>query len=98
MNQHTKGEWALTGDKAPNCGNIDIGSLCEHRFIPIARINKDWENVEANAHLIAKSPQMARLLQRLIKDGYSASIIKEAGEIIETLRRHLIKEGKEEWK
>lgn len=39
----------------------------------------------ANAHLIAVSPRMAELLQRLVKDGWSASISTEAQEIIQSL-------------
>ncbi len=40
---------------------------------------------EANANLIAKSPRMAELLQRLVNNGWSASISIEAKEIIESL-------------
>ena len=40
---------------------------------------------KANARLIAKSPQMIELLQRLVNDGWSASISMEAGEIVSEL-------------
>ena len=75
---YTKGEWKVEGD----C-YIIAGEEYKHSLIAdVITANDDYE---ANANLIAKSPQMVELLRRLVNDGWSASISMEAKEIIETL-------------
>ena len=47
--------------------------------------NTDSLEAVANAYLIAKSPCMAELLQRLVDDGWNAGISEEAQEILKAL-------------
>lgn len=47
--------------------------------------NGKSKKAEANAHLIAASPRMADLLERLVNNGWNASISEEAKEILQTL-------------
>lgn len=62
--KYTKGKWKLIGDRAEDCIGIDIVSVFAYKMIPVARIPyKEWENSEANAHLIAAAPEMYEALK-----------------------------------
>lgn len=78
---YTKGEWKKYGQHI----HINTANTSDE----IATILwPDWmpeSEAKANAHLIAASPRMADLLQRLVIDGWSASISEEAKEILQTL-------------
>lgn len=73
MAEFTKGEWKVT--KSP-FGDWVIATedtlICR-------------EVRHFNTNLIAASPRMARLLERLVNDGWNASISEEAREILQTL-------------
>ena len=76
---YTKGEWEVFDAYKKTHGIIIRTKECGE----VARCFGD--DAEANAHLIAQSPRMAKLLLRLVNDGWSASISMEAKEIIQTL-------------
>jgi hypothetical protein len=62
---YTKGEWEISGDKALNCADISITIIQEHGVKVIARIEKTWDNPEANAHLIAAAPDCYEALKEI---------------------------------
>jgi len=66
--EYTKGEWRMAGDKALDCGSISIASINEHRVIPVAQIDKRWENAKANAHLIASAPDLYEAVRWVLED------------------------------
>ena len=80
MANYTKGEWkqqvASNDNRIVMCGIYNIAQV-------YGRTHK--EETEANAHLIAKAPQMAELLKRMVDGGWSTAIAIEAKEIIQTL-------------
>jgi len=76
--KHTPGEW-----KVERLGNyLDIRTDRYSRWVARCLVQPEQE---ANAKLIAASPQMAKLLQRLVNDGWSADVSMEAKEILEML-------------
>ena len=92
---YTKGEWKQT--KYEGCRHIRIGavdsSLGYESDVHIAYVDGATET-EANANLIAKSPQMAELLVKLLAIGFNTDdenydelrpILEDARELIYTL-------------
>lgn len=61
--------------------------ICSGSGSRIAQVNVGWPDDEiiAHANLIAASPRMAKLLERLVENGWDVSISKEAEEILQTL-------------
>ncbi len=71
------GEWRVDTHGNIKCGKLKIADLSTSDYFH----NEDL----ANAHLIALSPKMAKLLRRMVEGGWSTAIAVEAKEIIQTL-------------
>jgi len=71
--QYTKGNWKV------------ISAEFTEKGVAYEVIMPKQEICIANAHLIAQSPRMADLLERLINDGWNASISVEAVEILDAV-------------
>ena len=72
--EYTKGEWK---EYRKGLG-FDIKANGE----VLATVHQVGIDTNSNAHLIAQSPRMYRLLERLVNDGWNANISEEAKEII----------------
>lgn len=89
--EYTKGEWKVndTGGNflwvESNAVEHVICMVLQPGWTEIKGANYQYEEAKTNANLIAASPRMAELLQRLVNDGWSASISEEAKEILQTL-------------
>lgn len=59
----TKNEWCLCKNWDDNF--IEVGTKEAHN---IALVNKEYEEAEANAQLIAAAPELLNMLQRLRKE------------------------------
>lgn len=79
--EYTKGEWEKKGLGIfkKNSAENELGLIC------LCQVDSSVEEAIANANLIAVSPRMAQLLERLVKDGWNASISEEARVILQTL-------------
>ncbi len=72
QSEYTKGEWRIEGDCYIIAGEKHKNSL-------IADITTANDDYEANANLIAKSPRMYELIEKMIKQGgymYGIDVIK----------------------
>lgn len=90
--EYTKGKWearcmgsegwciyAKNGKRASEVTREEFLRNCS----PIATLHGSMEEQKANALLFAASPRMAELLERLVNEGWSASISEEAEEILQ---------------
>lgn len=83
---YTKGEWKWRWEGQPTIRKKDGLDLIATVYPKIGkRLFAPVDEAEANAHLIAKSPEMAELLKRMVESGWSTAIAMEAKEIIQTL-------------
>lgn len=92
---YTKGEWEISEVTVSDgySGAIKHAYIFPKDGIWKGRTVADvgyWRDfseaeVKANAHLIAASPRMADLLQRLVDNGWNASISDEAREILQMM-------------
>ncbi len=80
---YTKEEWRVISD--PLGKFTDIFGEAGMPIATITHYGRDIEQNLANAHLIAKSPQMFELLKRMVEGGWSTAIAMEVKEIIQTL-------------
>ena len=88
---YSKGKWGVSEEDfgySVRCVKSIINGFDEDDDVEIAEINGYLDNegeAIANAHLIAASPRMANLLERLVNDGWNASISEEAEALLQTL-------------
>ncbi len=78
-NEYTKGEWkAYKDNMMKDAYSIDVKHTGhEKTYTEIA-----YAFGEANAHLIAIAPNMAKLLGNLVSNGWNASVSEEAKAIL----------------
>ena len=83
---YTDGEWTPYQLRSNNV-SICVKTEGDLVAVEIASLNTllGYDTVVANACLIAAGPRMAQLLERLVKEGWNASISEEAKEILQTI-------------
>ena len=79
--EYTEGDWERQGNKVVVFGSGVIATC------PSPTTDSGVLEFIANAQLIAQSPKMAGLLQRLVNDGWNAGISEEAREILSKTNR-----------
>lgn len=84
--EYTKGDWEARELNKQQENAYAIS--CEEFGVDIAfvaRYDINSAEQEGNAHLIAKSPRMYELLEKLVTGGWNAYISMEAEEILQEL-------------
>ena len=80
MAEYTNGIWEVTQIKDKVFIDSPAFTIAELR--QKSSLAENRQETLANANLIAAAPRMAKLLERLVNDGWNAGISEEAQEIL----------------